>query len=205
MLSCFLEFFNSQAIVILCIENIYYSNLWWLLIFFEYSPNFWFNNIWVSLVTALYFIHPIFVKEILEINSTNNETKVIKPLPLSSWFPYDEQKYYIKSYCWQILDGCVGSSFVGYSDIFTFSLIIYPLGQIKILKHILSNFQHYAAKVKIQIKCSKELSSFITLRQCIRLHMVTIRYTIENRNIYSKIHHSFLSDTLKNSTKPWKI
>ncbi|XP_050299216.1 odorant receptor 49b-like [Anthonomus grandis grandis] len=71
-----------------------------------------------------------------------NQTVVVKPLPLSSWFPFDEQHYYL-AYMWHVLDSLVGASFVTYTDIFMFNLITYPSGQLTMLQHLLRNFEDY--------------------------------------------------------------
>lgn len=123
-----------------------------------------------------YFTHPLTVEDIVKFNEATNETTVIKPLPMSSWFPYDPQERYLLSYLWHILDGMVGASYVMYTDAFTFSLIIFPLGQIRILIHVLSNFPKYVLKVKERIECSRDEASFVTLRECILKHKEIIRY-----------------------------
>nr|UTN00919.1 odorant receptor [Semanotus bifasciatus] len=133
----------------------------------------------IFLVTALYFIHPLYVDDLVKYYPSKNLTVIERPLPLSSWFPFDAQKYYLQSYLWHMLDGSIGASFVTYTDIFSFSLIIFPLGQIKILIHILSNFEEYAEKVKHQLRCSSEEASFVTLRECILKHKEIIRYINE--------------------------
>lgn len=113
--------------------------------------------------------------DIEQFDERTNKTIIIKALPLSSWFPFDEQKYYVQTYWLQILDGCIGASFVTYTDIFTFSLIIFPLGQMRILNHMLSNFQKYASKVKEELDCSQEEASFVTFRECILQHKKIVR------------------------------
>ncbi|KAJ8964915.1 hypothetical protein NQ314_004522 [Rhamnusium bicolor] len=124
---------------------------------------------------VVYFIHPLYTDEMVKFYASRNETVLVKALPLSSWFPFDEQKYYLESYLWHILDICVGAIFVTGTDIFTFSLIIFALGQIKILIYILSNFDEFVTKIQNQINCSQEEASFITLRECILKHKEIIR------------------------------
>lgn len=122
-----------------------------------------------------YFLRPVIVGAITVYDEIENKTVAIKILPLSRWFPFDEQKYYMQSFCWQILDGAIGASCVAYTDIFTFSLIIFPLGQIGILNHILHNAHEYILKVKIQLNCSMEEASFLAYRECILEHKKIIR------------------------------
>lgn len=123
-----------------------------------------------------YFIHPLSIADTVKFNEATNETTVIKALPLSSWFPYNPQEHYLFSYLWHIFDGIVGASYVMYTDVFNFSLIIFPLGQIRILIHVLSNFRTYALKVKERVKCTKDEASFITLRECILKQKEIMRY-----------------------------
>lgn len=133
------------------------------------------NKVCIFPVTALYIVHPFFVDGGIEFDSTSNTTKAIRALPLSSWFPFDEQDHYVLSFTLQVLYGCTGASYVSYTEIFTFSLIIFPLGQIKSLNYILSNFQEYVLKVKHQLCCSSEEAGFITLRELILQHKEIIR------------------------------
>ncbi|XP_074026902.1 odorant receptor 10 isoform X2 [Leptinotarsa decemlineata] len=152
----------------------------------------------IFIVTALYFIHPLFVEDIIKFDAEKNETISIKALPLSSWFPYDEQKHYLASYLWHILDGSIGASFVMYTDIFTFSLIIFPLGQIHILKHILRHFNEYALKIKHQLGVTEEEASFITIRECILKHNSIIRYINDfNKEMRNIMVLDFLQSSLQ--------
>lgn len=83
------------------------------------------------------------VEGIQETDKLTNMTTTVKPMPLSSWFPFDEQEHYVISYCWQFVDGCIAASFVTFTDCLIFSLIIFPLGQITLLNYELVNFQTY--------------------------------------------------------------
>ncbi|CAH1107343.1 unnamed protein product [Psylliodes chrysocephalus] len=67
-------------------------------------------------------------------------------------------------------------------DIMNFSLIMYPLGEVRILTHIFKNFEKYVAKVKIECGCDDATASFVTLRECILLHQELIRY-VDNYNM----------------------
>ncbi|KAJ8947661.1 hypothetical protein NQ318_009545 [Aromia moschata] len=121
----------------------------------------------IVMETIFYFLHPLYHDKIEEFDAATNQTTIIKVLPLSSWIPYDEQKHYLISYLWNILDGCIGASYVMYTDIFAFSLIIFPLGQIKILMYILRNFGKYVEKIRKQLGCDRDEASFLTVRECI--------------------------------------
>ncbi|CAG9764086.1 unnamed protein product [Ceutorhynchus assimilis] len=77
-----------------------------------------------------------------------NKTIIVKPLPLSLWSPFDDQKYYIIAYLRHMIDGTIAISFLGYTDILIFTLIAYPVGQLKILNYLLKHFETYKQKYK---------------------------------------------------------
>uniref|UniRef100_A0AAR5NZ60 Odorant receptor n=1 Tax=Dendroctonus ponderosae TaxID=77166 RepID=A0AAR5NZ60_DENPD len=101
----------------------------------------------LCVVTLQYILRPAMVDS--KMIKVGNMTKIIKPLPLSSWFPFDEQEFYKVAYVWQVLDSLVGASFVTYTDILMFNIIVFPIGQIKKLQHCLKNFEIYKEKHKI--------------------------------------------------------
>ncbi|XP_023309827.1 odorant receptor Or2-like [Anoplophora glabripennis] len=139
------------------------------------------------LVDILYFIHPLYVEDTIKYYPNRNETVVIKALPLSTWYPFDQQKHYVLTYLWEEMDVFMATTFIGCSDIFAFSLIIFGVGQIKILKLILSNFQEFAMNIKDQLHCSQEEASYITLRECILKHQEIIEYINEYNLIMKNI------------------
>nr|AUF73038.1 odorant receptor [Anoplophora chinensis] len=79
----------------------------------------------------------------------------------------------------------MATTFISCADIFAFSLILFGVGQIKILKLILSNFQEYTMKIKNLLHCSQEEASYITLRECILKHQEIIEY-IKEYNLVMK-------------------
>ncbi|KAJ8976066.1 hypothetical protein NQ317_002541 [Molorchus minor] len=140
-----------------------------------------FDNIYIFLFLAFVFysIQPLFANNMIKYYPSRNETVIIKPLPLSSWFPFDEQENYLVCYIWQIIDVFFGAAYFTFSDIFNLSIIIFALGQIRLLKYILNNFETYVTKIGNQLSCSQEEASFITLRQCILKHKEIIWYINE--------------------------
>nr|UTN00907.1 odorant receptor [Semanotus bifasciatus] len=140
----------------------------------------------ISVETLFYFLHPLYLGEMVRFDKATNQTKIVRGLPLSSWFPFDKQEHYTLSYLWQIFDGTVGASYVMYTDIFTFSLIIFPIGQIKVLMHILRNFNTYVQKTQDRYGYDRDEASFLTMRECMIKHKDVIRYI----NAYN--------DTMKN-------
>ncbi|XP_030767718.1 odorant receptor 49b-like [Sitophilus oryzae] len=132
------------------------------------------------IITMLYILRPVFLHGYYI--SSGNSTYFIKNLPLSSWFPFDEQVYYLTAYVWHIFDSLIGASFVTYTDILMFSLIVYPTGQIRILHHVLKNFSTYMDNVKrLNNIENDEDASYTTFRECIRRHKEIIRY-VDNFN-----------------------
>ncbi|XP_018567067.2 odorant receptor Or2-like [Anoplophora glabripennis] len=90
----------------------------------------------------------------------------------------------------------VGAFYMMYTDAYNFNLIIFPLGQIRILTHVLSNFPRYVLKVKDQLQCSRDEASFVTLRECILKHKGIIRYLEEYNDTMKNI---MLLDFLQSS------
>ncbi|CAH1107764.1 unnamed protein product [Psylliodes chrysocephalus] len=152
----------------------------------------------IIIVTSLFVVHPLGLDPIEKINPITNITKIIKPLPLSSWFPFDEQTYYRPAYLWHILDCYVGASFVNNTDIFSFGIITFPLGQIVILNHILSNFEKYVNKVQNQLGVERDEASFVTLREIILKHKDIIEYIkVFNEEMNMIVLMDFLQSSLQ--------
>ncbi|XP_023310498.1 uncharacterized protein LOC111691620 [Anoplophora glabripennis] len=130
----------------------------------------------IAVQAVFYFTHPLSLDDVVKFNNVTNETTIIKALPMSSWLPYDPQKHYLISYLWHMFNGLIGASYVTVADAFSFSMIIFPLGQIRILLHVLTNFSEYVGKVMEQNQCDRDQASFLTLRECIIKHKEIIRY-----------------------------
>ncbi|XP_072381811.1 odorant receptor 10-like [Diabrotica undecimpunctata] len=130
----------------------------------------------VIIVTNLFFVHPLGLDPRERYDPVTNETVYIRPLPLSSWFPFDDQKHYLRAYMFHILDAYVGASFVNNTDLFSFGIITFPLGQTVILNYILSHFEDYVVKIQEQLGVDRDEASFITLRECILKHKDIISY-----------------------------
>ncbi|KAL1498199.1 hypothetical protein ABEB36_009035 [Hypothenemus hampei] len=97
-----------------------------------------FVNGWI--VTILYFIQPLLVD--LPTVVINNETVVLKQLPLSTWWPFDTQQHFWLAYSWSIFDGTLGTALVISSDMLTFSLVVFAVSQLDILSYRLSQFKN---------------------------------------------------------------
>nr|WJJ63310.1 odorant receptor 10 [Pachyrhinus yasumatsui] len=152
------------------------------------------------IITMLYIFRPLVVhgyeKEI------GNSTVFIKALPLSSWFPFDEQTLYLAAYLWHILDSLVGASFVTYTDILMFSLIVYPTGQLKILQYILRNFEIYKQKIQKDYRIENvDVAAFVTFRECINEHKKIIQYVdYFNASMNALMVFDFLQSSLQIAT-----
>ncbi|CAH1101725.1 unnamed protein product [Psylliodes chrysocephalus] len=72
-------------------------------------------------------------------------------------------------------------------DIFNFSLIMYPLANIRILKHIFKNYDKYVSKVKIQCGYDDATARFVTIRECILLHKEIIKYVDDYNFVLSNV------------------
>lgn len=71
-----------------------------------------------------------------------------KPLVFSSWFPFDKysSEYYYLAYALQTISGMIGASYLGIWDTFIVALIIYAIGQVRILQLTLRNL--YSAELE---------------------------------------------------------
>lgn len=83
-----------------------------------------------------------------------------RPLPISIWLPFDNQKHYNIAYFIQSIDGNFGCLFTVSSDTFLLSLMIFAVCQMKILNY------------KIKTSSSKQLFQILTQ------HLFIIRYLI---------------------------
>lgn len=68
------------------------------------------------------------------------ETDGVKPLPFSSWFPFDKYRYYGLAYTLQVIAGVYSCQFVVCTDLLFFSFMIFCIGQLRMLQVLLKNF-----------------------------------------------------------------
>ncbi|CAG9838215.1 unnamed protein product [Diabrotica balteata] len=61
-------------------------------------------------------------------------------------------------------------------DLFFFSTLAYILGQLKILRFMLDNFEKYRARAEAQIKCTSSTADIITLKLFIAEHQRVMRF-----------------------------
>ncbi|XP_076273498.1 odorant receptor 30a-like [Rhynchophorus ferrugineus] len=152
------------------------------------------------IITMLYIVRPLFVEGYIKV--ADNSTAVIKSLPLSSWFPFDEQIFYLAAYIWHIFDSLIGASFVTYTDILMFSIIVYPTGQLRILRHVVRNFESYKQRIKRYYNIgTDEEAAIVTFRECIFKHKDEISYVDNfNSTMSTLMVFDFLQSSLQIAT-----
>lgn len=65
----------------------------------------------------------------------------VKPLPFSSWFPFDKYRYYGLAYTLQVIAGVYSCQFVVCTDLLLFSFMIFCIEQMQILQVLIKNFK----------------------------------------------------------------
>lgn len=133
---------------------------------------------WVTII--LFFVFPIIQLYVIdpEAYKPNNFTEYpAKPLPFSSWFPFNKYQYYKTSYALHIFSGLYGCFYTVCTDILFYSFIIYGIGQMKILQYMLKNFRDIAKK-SLSSNHERNLESAIheVLKMCAKEHQIAIRY-----------------------------
>nr|QBB72994.1 odorant receptor [Protaetia brevitarsis] len=139
---------------------------------------------WIGVLTVIpYYIHPILqeasANEATYMNVThNNITKLLKirPLPLSSWFPYNRYEYYYYSYAYHIVAAAIGASMVVLTDLLFVSIMIFLIGQLKTLQYHFKNAKKIAMVLKLNIGTTYNNSLNYTIKYGIRMHQFIIRY-----------------------------
>lgn len=126
------------------------------------------------LVSIIYTIWPFMVEN--QNVEVNNVTVEVKYFPISAWLPFDAQKHYVSAYILLVFNAnYMSTMFFISTEIIAYSLITYPLGQIRILKHTLRNFQQYKSSMQRELDVSADAAGEILLRQCISKHQDIIR------------------------------
>lgn len=137
----------------------------------------------VCIFFASLTIIPFFIFPVIEIHKhpedykPNNITEYpAKPLPFSSWFPFNKYKYYKIAYILHIIAGTYGCYYTACMDLFFISLMIFAIGQIKILQHALKNFRSAAKKIATKNDVNGLESAIdVVVRNCLNDHLGIIR------------------------------
>lgn len=105
--------------------------------------------------------------------------EAVKPtqrfLPLSSWFPFDEQAHYYVAYLVQVLGGYLGTYNVAVTDVFFYAIMIFGIGQIKILQQRIVQFKETAER-NCGIVSNAEAEELKILKDCVKKHNTVIQY-----------------------------
>ncbi|XP_066259182.1 odorant receptor 10-like [Euwallacea similis] len=156
-----------------------------LKIYFSYKNKAIYNSLFyltmTYLLTLFYLLRP-FVMDNNSVLTANETTTELRSFPMSIWVPFDEQAYYWLAYLWNCINTLVMTSIVSSVDVLTLLLIIYPVSQLKILSHVLSNFEAYMGRIQAlhNIQDSSVVGE-ITLQVCIAVYRDIIEY-VDNLN-----------------------
>ena len=130
--------------------------------------------LWIGLFTALpYFVNPI-MEQVGEIKTVNSTLGDIKPLPFSSWFPFDRYKYYYWCYAYHTVAGVVGTCATVFTDIFFVGLMTFAIGQMKILQYRLENSKSIILQ-ELDEDIPLESSMKELIGACVMEHQVIIK------------------------------
>lgn len=142
--------------------------------------NYFIDNFF--LIFGVFTITPFFLTPVIKIYNnpeayqpTNVTMYPEKPLPFSSWFPFDKFKHYHLAYGMQMVAGTYGCNYVVCTDIFFFALMIFAMGQAKIMREMVKNFRKKAveeAKGTSEEETEKALVRVV--RDCVVEHKVLI-------------------------------
>lgn len=127
----------------------------------------------VSLIVFLPLVETRVETYIAASYGQNDSAKLQRRLPISSWFPFDKNTHYNLAYLLQGIGGYSGCSFVVYSDVFFFSIMLFTIGQIRTLQHQIENFKDLSENNHRDEKAivADELS---VLRECVIKHKMII-------------------------------
>ncbi|XP_066247179.1 odorant receptor 10-like [Euwallacea similis] len=151
----------------------------------------------VFIVCLLYFVKPIMVEPVEE--KYGNMTRIIRELPISSWFPFDVQEHYKIGYIFHFIDVTIGASSVAATDILMVSLILYPFRELRKLHYLLSHFQDFKQKYQISnaIK-EEEMAAFLFFKHLIVRHENIIQYVkTYNKNMAYTMVFDFIQSSLQ--------
>ncbi|XP_050300284.1 odorant receptor 43a-like [Anthonomus grandis grandis] len=154
---------------------------------------------YLTLVGILVFLHalrPFFTEEFKMIG---NETVEIRSFPVPSYVPFDENAHFVNAYIFTFISLMIGAYFVINTDVLMFPLLMYPIGQLEILHHILQNFDKYSEKIKGQFQTeNEETVACAAFYYCIRKHKEVIQYMDNfNRSMSLFMIYDFVQSSLQ--------
>ncbi|CAG9838216.1 unnamed protein product [Diabrotica balteata] len=110
------------------------------------------------------------------IDPFTNTTLDQRSLPVKYWFPFDEEKHFNIAFGWEIFSLMLGGLTSFALDLFFFSTLAYILGQLRILRFMLDNFEKYREKAETQLMCTRSTADIITLKLFIAEHQTIMRF-----------------------------
>lgn len=156
------------------LEDIYYKHVkdnyfcsWFLLI----------GNI----TSSLYYIKPSIDEKSTDLTymnvTKNNYTEQyrIRLLPLQSWFPFNRYKYYYFSFGHQVFATIIGGTMVVLTDLLFVALMIFIIGQLKVLQYNFKNSKKLAQNVQIKRNISYDEAVRYTIHNCVNKHKIIIQ------------------------------
>lgn len=100
-----------------------------------------------------------------------------KPMPLSTWLPFNQNEHYVISYILTTVTTIYGGGYTCYSDVFFYALIIFCTGQIKILQEQLKEFKRSskATNKNENTLVNDEEDTNRNLKECVKQHKIIIK------------------------------
>ncbi|XP_066261267.1 odorant receptor 30a-like [Euwallacea similis] len=153
----------------------------------------------LTIVSLMYFMKAIIVGPVEK--TYGNSTKILRELPLSSWFPFDVQEHY------KCIGGIVGANSVIVIDNLVISLILYPCRQLKKLDHLLRNFQDFKRKYQTLNAIEDEkTAAFLFFKYLIVRHENVIQYVnIYNKNMAYPMVLDFIQGSIQIATSLTRV
>lgn len=111
---------------------------------------------------------PFFIRPVVEIYFAQRHNVSLnhqKPLPLSSWFPFDKNKYYYTSYTIQVIAVSYAATSIVLTDGFLLGLMIFVKGRIKIFQQQVRNVRKYVEESAENITETKFIRGCCTEHQ----------------------------------------
>lgn len=112
----------------------------------------------------LYIIYPLYT------NKTQNLVGDNAKFIFSSWFPFNKTEHFTLVYVLHVVAGYYGSAYAVYSDAAFFSIMIYCVGQMKILQHYLSNIYKYSIDYQKINNCNLDEAQICVVKKFIVMH-----------------------------------
>lgn len=153
-------------------------------IYFEHAKKNYFCSwflLYGTITSSLYYIRPIIEeksRDPIYMNVTKNNVTLqyrVRPLPLGSWFPFNRYKYYYFCYFHQIFATMIGGSMVVLTGLLFVALMIFVIGQLKILQYSFKNASKLALNMSVSSSMSHDRAVRYTIGHCINTHKMIIR------------------------------